>query len=190
MHRMKEFMEKLEEAAKCQFDKGIHCVDTEEMGKVIDMIKDCAMTMYYYTVYEEMKEEEEWERKGYNPYRYASGRFAPKGRGRRMGFEEPPYWHMMPEHEKAEWMLDRDMDMDMGRMYTGTKPSRYGYSHDEYIREKQAHPGMDDSSKQMRMNKLNKYLDDLTEMAKETVVGMSPEEKQSWKVTLNKLINM
>lgn len=190
MHRMKEFMEKLEEAAACQFAKGTECVNTDEMGKVIDMIKDCAMTMYYYTVYKEMEEQEEWERRGYDSYRYANGRFAPKGRGRRMGFDEPPYWHTMPEHMKAEWMLDRDMDMDGGYMSTKMKPSRYGYSHDEYMKEKQMHPGMDETSKQMRMDKLNKRLEDLVDMAKETVVGMSPEEKQSWKVTLNKLINM
>lgn len=189
MHRMKEMMEKLEEAAKCQFDKGIKCVDTDEMGKVIDMIKDCAMTLYYYSVYEEMTEEKERERMGYDSYRYANGRFAPKGRGRRMGFEEPPYWHMIPEHEKVDWMLDRNVDTD-GNMSTHMRPSKYGYSHDEYMKEKQMHPGMDENSKQMRMNKLNEHLEDLVDMAKETVVGMSPEEKQSWKVTLNKLINM
>ena len=61
MHRMKEFMERLEECVKCEFDKGLKQVDTNEMGKVIDMIKDCAMTLYYYTCYEAMKKENEWE---------------------------------------------------------------------------------------------------------------------------------
>lgn len=188
MHRMKQFMEKLEEAANVEFSKGIKCIDTDEMGKVIDMIKDCAMTMYYYTVYEEMKEEEECGRRYYDPYRYADGRFAPMGRGTRRGFEEPPYWHMMPEHTKAEWMLDRSMDD--GRMYTGMKPSRYGYSHDEYMKEMKMHPGQDEESKRMRMAKLDEHLEDLEDMAKEMIAGMSPEEKQAWRVKLNKLINM
>ena len=192
MHRMKEFMEQLEEAAKCEFDKGVHCINTTEMGKVIDMIKDCAMTMYYYTCYEEMKEEEEWEgesRKYYDRYRYANGRFAPKGRGRKMGFEEPPYWHMMPEWG-TEMLDGRDMDMSIGRMYTGDKGSRYGYSHDEYMKEKKMHPGQDEASKRKRSEKLDERLNDLEGMAKEMVEGMSPEEKQAWKVKLNKLINM
>ena len=38
--RMHEMIEKLSECAKTQFDKGIDHVDTCEMGKVIDMMKD------------------------------------------------------------------------------------------------------------------------------------------------------
>lgn len=187
MHRMKEFMEKLEDAAKCEFDKGIQCVNTKEMGEVIDMIKDCAMTLYYYSVYEAMQEEEEHDRMYYNRNRYANGRFAPAGRGMRRGFDEPPYWHMIPEHEKAEMFLSdgyTDMHAPM------VQPSRYGYSHDEYMREKTMHPGQDEMSKKARMEKLSEYLDDLEDMARETIAGMSQDEKQAWKVKLNKLINM
>ena len=38
--RMHEMIEKLSECAKAQFDKGIDKVDTCEMGKVVDMMKD------------------------------------------------------------------------------------------------------------------------------------------------------
>lgn len=45
--RMHEMIEKLSECAKTQFDKGIDKVDTCEMGKVIDMMKDLSEAMYY-----------------------------------------------------------------------------------------------------------------------------------------------
>ena len=37
------------------------------------------------------------DRRFYDHYRYANGRFAPKGRGTRRGYVEPPYYHQMPE---------------------------------------------------------------------------------------------
>ena len=221
MHRMKEFMEKLEECAKHEFDKGVQHVDTEEMSKVIAMISDCAETLYHYSVYEAMKKEEEeekaWDEEEKRYYRGqrrdSMGRFTSRGgRRSRMGYEE-----YMPEFYNPGLNMMRDMDMADGRMYydnsrggdnsgnsggnynqssqgngvrnTGST-SRYGYSHDEYMKEKQAHPGHDEMSKKMRMDKLTEYLNDLEQMAKETIMGMSPEEKQAWKVKLSKLVNM
>lgn len=80
--------------------------------------------------YKKMKEEygeDEGERRFYDNYRYANGRFAPKGsgtyrprssvrRGRR-GYEEMmmPMDYMMPEIYNPEMM--RDMDRMDGRMY-------------------------------------------------------------------------
>lgn len=213
MHRMKEFMEKLEECAKREFDKGVEHVDTEEMCKVISMISDCAETLYHYSVYEAMKKEEEeekrWEEDEKRYYRGQPrdrmGRFVSRsGRRSRMGYEE-----FMPEFYNPALSMMRDMDMADGRMYTDkgesnvqihpmrddmphkmSGMSRYGYSHDEYMKEKQAHPGQDEMSKKMRMDKLTEHLDDLEQMAKETIMGMSPEEKQAWKVKLSKLVNM
>lgn len=73
--------------------------------------------------YKRMREQygdEEGERRFYDNYRYANGRFAPKGRGSymprssgRRGYVEPPYYHMMPD--AAEWY--RDMDRMDGKMY-------------------------------------------------------------------------
>lgn len=68
---------------------------------------------------------DEGERRFYDDWRYASGRFAPKGRGsyeprrsgRRRGYVEPMY-HMTPEmmreHDPEYW---RDMDRMDGKMY-------------------------------------------------------------------------
>ena len=48
--RMHCMIEKLSECAKEEFEKGIECVDTDEMGKVTDMLKDLAEAMYYRTL--------------------------------------------------------------------------------------------------------------------------------------------
>ena len=125
--RMHEMIEKLSESAECEFAKGIECVDTEEMGKVTDMLKDLAEAMYYRTLTKSMDESDPeqvldmFERYGdgrryYDRYRYENGRFAPKGRGTRRGYDEPPYWHMTPEmyHDMEH---DRDIDRPHGRMY-------------------------------------------------------------------------
>lgn len=87
--------------------------------------------------YKRMREEygeDEGERRFYDNYRYANGRFAPKGsgsyrprssgrRGRR-GYIEPPYLHMpydygydMDDYDYADMERMRDMDRDMNRMY-------------------------------------------------------------------------
>lgn len=78
------------------------------MGQVTDMMKDLAEAMYYRTLMKAMEESSADEtmemfdrfddgRRFYDNYRYANGRFAPKGRGTRRGYDEPPYWHMTPE---------------------------------------------------------------------------------------------
>ena len=186
MHRMKEFMEKLEECAKCEFDKGLKQVDTNEMGKVIDMIKDCAMTLYYYTCYEAMKREEmEWdeERKYYPRLRDSRGRFMKS----RRGYEEPPYMHMMD----MDGMYD--VDYDMGRMYypdvnENMKHSKYGKSYDEYMEGRKHYSISDASQKQERMKMLDEYTKDLTQSINKILEDVSQEEKSMLRSKLTKLV--
>ena len=77
--------------------KGVDDLDTKDCAEVADMIKDlaeaekaCVEACYYETVIKAMEkadeEEEQEERMGYNAYRYANGRYAPKGRGTRRGY--------------------------------------------------------------------------------------------------------
>lgn len=54
--RMHDMIEKLSECAKSEFDKGIESVNTDEMGKVTDMLKDLAEAMYYRTLTNIMEE--------------------------------------------------------------------------------------------------------------------------------------
>ena len=134
--------EKLAEAIKCEFDKGIENVNTAEMGKATDMLKDAAEAEYYARIAKAMeKADSEGEeadkhmlrqlkeqygeddgRRYYDNYRYMrTGRFAPKGRGSympRRGYETPIEYHMTPEmYREHDPEYYRDMDRDMGRMY-------------------------------------------------------------------------
>lgn len=134
--------EKLAEAIRCEFEKGIDKVNTTEMGKATDMLKDAAEAEYYARISKAMedaeKEDEESQkymlkqlkeeygeddgRRYYDNYRYMrTGRFAPKGRGTympRRGYETPIEYHMTPEmYREHDPEYYRDMDRDMGRMY-------------------------------------------------------------------------
>lgn len=133
-----ETIEKLSKYACEEVCKNKEAIDTKEMGEVVDMVKDLAEAEYYARIAKAMEEaekedeeeakyimkkmkeeygEEEGERRFYDDYRYKrSGRFAPKGRGSympRRGYDEPPYYHMMPN--EAEYY--RDMDRMNGKMY-------------------------------------------------------------------------
>lgn len=134
--------EKLAEAIKCEFEKGIDKVNTTEMVKATDMLKVAAEAEYYARIAKAMEkadsEDEEADkhmlrqlkeqygeddgRRYYDNYRYMrTGRFAPKGRGTympRRGYETPIEYHMTPEmYREHDPEYYRDMDRDMGRMY-------------------------------------------------------------------------
>lgn len=110
--------------------KGAAQMDTEEAGEVVDMIKDLAeaeksyMEACYYKkvieVMEKESEEDEDDRMGYNNRRYANGRYAPKGRGRRMGYARP----RMHDPYLESYLYDDDDDFeDMMQEHYG----RMGY---------------------------------------------------------------
>lgn len=142
MKPIKKICEKVMDIVSTEFEKGAENVDTKEMGEAIDIIKDLyeakekiAKGCYYKyilaamekeeneeqeykKVMEKMREEyssedDDTERRFYDNYRYANGRFAPKGRGtRRRGYAEPLY------HMPMDYDYDRDLDRMTGnRMY-------------------------------------------------------------------------
>lgn len=124
---VEDICKKIQETIKHEFDGGIENINTHEMGEVIDMYKDMAESKekiikacYYKQIMEAMENAEygeDYDEYGptdepryYNMYRYANGRYAPKGRGARREYQDTPYWHVMPEYY-------RDMDRNYGRMY-------------------------------------------------------------------------
>lgn len=133
MEKLKELNDikhDLIDAVKTELSKGIEAANTEELGEVIDMIKDiasaeesCMEACYYEVVTEAMSDYE--GNQGYDRWRYSSGRFAPKGRG--------TYGYLPP----AE-MIAEPMGYDSTRTrYDGTTQSMngkmngtsYGYTH-------------------------------------------------------------
>ena len=195
IERMHKMIECLTEKALCELEKGTENVDTCEMGQVVDMIKDLNEAEYKAVIVKAMKkadeEKEEYDkmllrelkeeygedagRRYYDHYRYASGRFAPKGHGSyRRGYEEPPYYHMTPE-------MYRDMDRDNhSRMYyteTGMNESGYDRAKRTYTETKEMHRGNTPEDKKAKMQELERYAKSLTEDVVEMVSDMSDEEK-------------
>lgn len=215
------------------------CMQPEEVGIIgatVDMLKDLCEAEYYARMAkcleEEEKEdeeeekyllkrlkeeygEEEGERRYYDNYRYANGRFAPKGRGTyrgRRGYTEPPYYHMTPEmYREHDPEYYRDMDRIEGKMYY-TEPSmsrsgnystsanrtsmsgmrdsregRSGMSRRAYMETKELHSDNSIESKQAKMKDLEKYMGELSSDLTEMIAGASNEEKTMLKTKLQTL---
>ena len=199
--RMHDIIEKLTECTKSQFDKGLESVDTCEMGKVIDMIKDLAEAMYYRTLAKTMDESEDEEilkmfdrygrdKRFYDHYRYEDGRFAPKGRGTYRRNYDEPIWHMTPE-------MYRDMDREpYGRMYY-TEPThmhdsregKSGMSRRTYMDTRDAHKANTQQDKEAKMHDLEAYMRELSDDLTELIADMIPEEKNLAKSKLSTLVS-
>ena len=195
--RMHCMIEKLSECAKEEFEKGIECVDTDEMGKVTDMLKDLAEAMYYRTLTNSMEESSTEEvlsmfdrygdRRFYDHYRYADGRFAPKGRGTRRGYTEPPYYFQTPDmyHEwdsKSDAERGRDLDRMGGRMSGYDKAKRH------YTESKEMHKGNSQADKEQKMRDLEAYMKELSGDVTEILSDMTPEERTLLKAKMTTLL--
>lgn len=124
MNDICELKDKLVEAARGEMAKGIECVDTHEMGQVVDMIKDlakvekdCAEAHYYKTVTKAMEEVGEMREQGFYGYTPPMKKNRDKRWGRPYIDQEP---YMMDYLEDGE--MDWD-DMPMGYTRTGRNRS-------------------------------------------------------------------
>lgn len=191
--RMHEMIEKLSEAAECEFSKGIENVDTCEMDKVVNMMENLSEAMYYRTLTKAMQESDTEEimemfdkygddgKRYYDMWRYKSGRFAPKGRGTRRGYDEPPYYHMNPdmyrEHTPEYY---RDMDRESGRLYFSepiTMESRYDKAKRMYTETKAKHNSGSVEDKQLTLKEGEKMLNVIIDELMEMVNDATPEMK-------------
>lgn len=207
IERIHKMVECLTEKTLSELDKGIENVNVEEMSEAVDMIKDLCEAEYRAVIVKSMKkadeEEEEYDkellrslkteygeengRRFYDHYRYANGRFAPKGKGTyRRGYEEPPYYHMYPE---AEHM--RDIDRDYGKMYY-TEPmpeSGYDRAKRNYTETKEMHKNNTPEDKEHKMKSLDSYTKELASDITGMVTDMSAEEKNLLRTKLSTLVS-
>ena len=184
--------------------------DLYEINK--SMMEAC----YYKKIIEAMEESEygedyDWQGRMYyrGQPRDSMGRYTSR-RGGRRGYEDM----MMPMDYREEMFYPMDhpyanMDSDMDRMYysegrssggqggrqggsrSGSgRPSRYGFAYDQYMEKRDKHSKSSPEENSKRIELLNDFIEDLEDMAKDVVKGMSPEEKQVWKIKLNKLTSM
>lgn len=200
--RIHEMLECLTEVSKNQLDKGASSVNTDEMGKVVDMIKDLSEAEYYSRIAKSMEEYEEDEkeaekfrlhlfeekygesdgRRFYDHYRYANGRFAPKGSGTyRRNYS--PYLNSgyMPEWDDMEQM--RDIDRHNGRMYYTDSfaherdESRYDKARRMYTESKEVHKANTQTDKEQKMKDLENYFKEISEDLTEAISDATAEEK-------------
>lgn len=211
-----ETLERLSEIACVEASKNVECINTCELGAVIDMVKDLSEAEYYSIISKEMKEykeEEEAEEKYmlksfkeeygehdgkryYDMWRYKSGRFAPKGRGTRRGYDEPPYYHMTPEMYR-DMEYDRDMDRDSKHKMYYTEPmmdsikteSRYDHAKRMYTESKEMHKANTQQDKEAKMKELEKYMKELSTDITDLMAGMTPEEMSMAKSKLSTLVS-
>lgn len=164
------------------FDKDYHIV--EAMKKSEDNEEIMRMVEEY----------EDYPRRYYDNYRYANGRFAPKGHGTRRGYAEPPYYHQMPEDYRS-WsdMSDRERMRDLDRMggrmhYTepvrDSREGRSGALRKNYMETKEMHKDKDTT-----MQSLERYLHGITDDITEIVSGMAPDERTMLKNKMTTLAN-
>lgn len=202
--RIHEMVECLTEKALQELNRGVETVDTEEFSKVIDSIKDLSEAEYYAKISKAMDDldpeeiMEMFERYGdggrryYDHYRYADGRFAPKGRGTyRRGYDEPPYWHMTPEmyHDMEQY---RDYDRKDGRMYY-TEPgqimneSGYDRAKRAYTESRDLHRGNTAQDKEAKMRDLEGYFREISTDITDLLADMTQEERSMLKAKVSAL---
>ena len=211
IERIHKMIECLTEKTLCELDKGVENVNTEEMGEAVDMIKELCEAEYKAVIVKSMKkadeEEEEYNkellralkgeygeeggRRYYDEYRYANGRFAPKGRGIRRGYTEPPYYHMPLNYNDMEYM--RDMDKDRGKMYYSepiaphVSESNYDRAKRHYTETKEMHKGGSTEDKEHKMKALDMYIRELSGDISELLNDMTPDERNLLRTKMSNL---
>ena len=139
------------------------------------------------------------DRRFYDDYRYANGRFAPKGKGTyRRGYEEPPYYHMPINYNDPEYM--RDMDKGMGRMYytepvvsdnssSHTIESGYDRAKRNYTETKEMHKNNTPEDKEHKMKALDGYIKELGGDITQLIGDMTAEERNLMRTKLSTLVS-
>lgn len=196
MKEIEKFEDKLFEAAKDECcDGGDIC----KAGQIVDMLKDmasvkkdCAEACYYKTIIEAMKEDEEY-RYGYNPNRYADGRYAPSGHGNyTSGYT--PYYRMDPHDVMGYYPSGAGNRSQAGNKigYVPTEPimQRYGRPWEEYQEARRHyHDTKDPSSKQEMDKKTKEHITDSVETIYDMYEEADPEMKKQIKEKLTALVN-
>lgn len=187
MERLKAMKENLMNSVQAQISGNLDCVDTKELGEAVDMIKDLSEAIYYCSITEAMEKNEK-EQKIEDKVR------------EKMAYErnmQSPEWKKYSTYLNP-YYLDRDMDLEYGRMYYSGKdnrdrmmmksyqPEREGnyYTRDVregrsplsrkmYMESKELH-----HDKATQMKELENYMQELTQDITEMIHDATPEEKQ------------
>lgn len=196
--------------------KGLYSDDIclSQMGAVSDMIKDmaeakekCMKAYYYETVVKTMNDAEHGARyddegrMGYDHWRYADGRFAPKGHGHntRGGYNPmTPYEdgmilpYYMDMHDKNYVMgyhgeTPRHMDGSDGTR--NTQHPRYGYPYENYMNARRHYTETKDPShKEMMDSMAMEHISDSMGTIRDIWKNADPTLKKRMKADLTTLV--
>lgn len=163
MERLKNIKNSLISCVESQMGD-LRNADAQELGEVIDMVKDMEEAIYYCTITKAMEENKEEEK-----YRKHYGEYLPR-----------------EVYYPSEW--DRDVDKKFGRMYftDPSQPMRSSYppefrdvregrspiSRKMYMESKEMHKGTP-----QQMKELEKYIQELSQDIVEMIKDATPEEK-------------
>lgn len=199
-----------------EIDKGKECVNTEEAGDVVDMIKDLAeaeekiwKACYYKQIVKAMHEAEEKEkgmpwymsmlRSGYDHWRYpSSGRFASTGHGERYGWHDPMMYGSIDDFEAMRYGYDDTRERQhearrgTGMMgyndYMGSP--RYGESYDRYENAKRnytsSHSAKDKETMDMHASE---HIKDSMNTMRDIWKDADPNLRKKMKADLTTLVN-
>lgn len=198
---------KLVESLETELMKGVECADTEECGKVTDMIKDlakaekdCLEAEYYKSVIEAMDSESGEDslndRLGYNRNRSAStGRYT-SGRGShrthnqsgsmrstRMGYNDKydlsePYWD--ESWRTGSESMDRIREME---------DPRYGKAYNKWrMSKKHYHETKSQHDREEMSESAKEHMNDTVMTLKEMWKEADPELRREMKVHLDNLV--
>lgn len=171
----------------------------EAIGEIVDMVKDlaeteekCMKAKYYETVTEAMHEydhgdmEEEEGPYGYDHYRYASGRFAPKGHGHysAAGYTAPTFKSNVRVHDPH---MDGSFKMGYQDMESRTGK---GKTYDEFddARRHYSDTGKAEDLREMN-DKLGKHLSNTIEQIREMADVANPEMRKKLKRDVSGLMD-
>lgn len=184
MERLKHMEEALMSCVQAQLSH-LDTVDTEELGQVIDMIKDLEQAKYYCSIVKAMEEAEEDETKEMNhhhrdmdrvygrmyyegPNGDFKGRYPWKKRDRDEDWERYPFY---PEQ-------GREIDI------RDSREGRSPVTRRMYMESKQLH-----KDKTEKVKELEQYMQELSEDIVEMIDGASPEERQVLEKKMTSLTN-
>ena len=212
MHKFaKQIMECVKTKVEAMGIDNIEGQHLEELEKWTEIAKNIVCYDKDYNIVEAMKEAENEdnmraiemyedypERRFYDHYRYADGRFAPKGRGTyQRGYSEP-YYHMTPEmyRDMDKYTRDRMYFTETGIDGRGTgmhdtkmSESNYDRAKRNYTETKEMHRANTPQDKEAKMRDLEKYMKELSTDITDLMSGMSQEEINMAKSKLTTLVS-
>ena len=166
---LKDMKKRLMSIVQNAIDGNIDCLDTNELGEAIDMIKDLSESIYYCSVVNAMENSSSEEQK------YYMSMYAPETQSR---------YYTVPRYYDSEYKRDLDR-VARGRMYF-TEPhnvhdGRSYMSRRTYMEAKEL--GRDSSQE------MESYMTDLANDLTEMINEMTPTEKSTLKQKLSTLVS-